>query len=924
MVYGRLICLFILFQSFTAFAQTEIKGILIDSAHRTFLESATISVYEKGDSKVSKVALSDRFGKFILKDLPANKALRAEFTYQGFEKVVIEFKLQTRDRKDLGVINMLMQADELNAVEILAPVRLNGDTIEFNADAFALDTNAVIEDLLHKLPGMVVWGDGMITYNGREIPNVLVNGKPFFGSDKGIALQNIDKEAVKKLQVYDTRPEEKKLEDPLNPNYEMNVVLKEGRERMYFGNLTAAGGTQERYEGNVNLNVANRKTQSTVAYSANNTNKYLNSVDQLLKNTTFKGVGVNADFDSDFLRTGILRQQVLGGRLQYDFKGTGEVNEVNLLTGDILTRWDRTLVRDSSLTQLVSEDGFGANRRSNVSGSEQAFQSQQGHVGYQVNKRRNHRDWSLNASLQLNHEDRQTEYKIDRMFDYAVNQSRLESFQDGHLSNKGMRFSTTLFIGENTGSEANDNFGQWLKYKFELSSNLHQNRSGSRNQTDFQDLLNKDVSRYIHRQYNSVQDGGNHSLAATVEYKSLEFINRLQLSSAVTDARAGDIQNGIYRDNETLTHVSDYNQLIYNSLMRYRLRLYDRNLTGRVSERLSAEGGLGYRLQHERNASTLAYRNVRRQYASPIPEAALKYHYSRAGLFIADARLTYALEETYPTLQQLRPLYDDIDPTYRYFGGANLRETRVQVLSAIFDFREMKAYGIAWKLEASYRNSVNGLSDSIHYSDGQQQVYLVNISRPMQSYRIESHLSKAFLLEGDRNLNLILGINRGWNDRFQFVDGQEQNVEINFGGASLDVFYARLNKMQLAWSSQWNRYERFNPAFSASRSESTEWASGLSASYQLVSRWNIASNLTIRHSSSFFHQNKALVWNGSSTYRLLKGNNLHIKLSAYDLLRQFKGVYQSNLITEFTSGYRNNLQQYFTLSLSYFPRKFGL
>src|SRR5690606_14216306 len=228
MVYGRLICLFILFQSFTAFAQTEIKGILIDSAHRTFLESATISVYEKGDSKVSKVTLS---------------------------------------------------ADELNAVVILAPVSLNGDTIEFNADAFALDTNAVIEDLLHKLPGMVVWGDGMITCNGKEIPNVLVNGEPFFGSDKGIALQNIDKEAVKKLQVYDARPEEKKLEDPLNPNYEMNVVLKEGRERMYFGNLTAAGGTQERYEGNVNLNVANRKTQSTVAYSANNTNKYLNSVD---------------------------------------------------------------------------------------------------------------------------------------------------------------------------------------------------------------------------------------------------------------------------------------------------------------------------------------------------------------------------------------------------------------------------------------------------------------------------------------------------------------------------------------------------------------------------------------------------------------------------------------------------------------------
>src|SRR5690606_17810115 len=275
MVYGRLICLFILFQSFTAFAQTEIKGILIDSAHQTFLESATISVYEKGDSKVSKVALSDRFGKFILKDLPANKALRAEFTYQGFEKVIREFQLQERERKDLGIMNMMMQADELNAVEILAPVRLNGDTIEFNADAFALDTNAVIEDLLHKLPGMVVWGDGMITYNGREIPNVLVNGKPFFGSDTGIALQNIGKDAVQQLQVYGRRPDERRLADPRNPEFEMDVVLREGRERMRFGNLTDAGGTQERDEGNVILNLANRKTQATVAYSANNTNKSL-------------------------------------------------------------------------------------------------------------------------------------------------------------------------------------------------------------------------------------------------------------------------------------------------------------------------------------------------------------------------------------------------------------------------------------------------------------------------------------------------------------------------------------------------------------------------------------------------------------------------------------------------------------------------
>src|SRR5690554_1900561 len=126
MVFGRLICFLILFQSFAALAQTEAKGTIIDSAHHTLLQSATISVYEKGDLKVNKVALSDRFGKFVVKDLPANKSLRAEFTFQGFEKVVIEFQLQAKESKDLGMINMNMRADELNAVEILAPVRMNG------------------------------------------------------------------------------------------------------------------------------------------------------------------------------------------------------------------------------------------------------------------------------------------------------------------------------------------------------------------------------------------------------------------------------------------------------------------------------------------------------------------------------------------------------------------------------------------------------------------------------------------------------------------------------------------------------------------------------------------------------------------------------------------------------------------------------
>lgn len=102
---------------------------------------------------------------------------------------------------------------------------------------------------------------------------------------------------------------------------------------------------------------------------------------------------------------------------------------------------------------------------------------------------------------------------------------------------------------------------------------------------------------------------------------------------------------------------------------------------------------------------------------------------------------------------------------------------------------------------------------------------------------------------------------------------------------------------------------------------------GVSKIYQFVfplkKRWQLNSNGTSRLSSANNYKDHAFIWNMNTTYRLLPGNNLELKLSAYDLLKKNKGLYINNGLTEFSQGYRNNLTQYFMLSLTYFPRKFG-
>lgn len=79
----------------------------------------------------------------------------------------------------------------------------------------------------------------------------------------------------------------------------------------------------------------------------------------------------------------------------------------------------------------------------------------------------------------------------------------------------------------------------------------------------------------------------------------------------------------------------------------------------------------------------------------------------------------------------------------------------------------------------------------------------------------------------------------------------------------------------------------------------------------------------MRYNKSGTYKDDIFIWNTNTTYRLLKGNNLELKLAAYDLLRENKGLYFTNGVTEFATGYTNILTQYYMFSVSYFPRQFG-
>ncbi|HEY9535714.1 MAG TPA: hypothetical protein VIQ77_14355, partial [Mucilaginibacter sp.] len=279
-----------------------VTGLLRDSVHNYVMASATLAIYKVKDNELVSYQLSNNFGKFQFKLMPVGVPLRIVVTHVGYistkKEFIISPKTKTIDLKTINIQRIDLSLKEVVISAAQAPMQMHGDTLEFNASAFKLDTNAVMEDLLRKLPGVTVWGDGAITVNGKTISRLLVDGKDFFGGDNKIALQNIPKNSVQKVQVYQNKEDK----DPITPKTEMNIVLKKDKKDGFFGKFGLGGGTREHYAADGMITYFSPKTQVAVVGAYNNVNKTAYNVNTLMGFNSFKGEGINNDYHSDFTR----------------------------------------------------------------------------------------------------------------------------------------------------------------------------------------------------------------------------------------------------------------------------------------------------------------------------------------------------------------------------------------------------------------------------------------------------------------------------------------------------------------------------------------------------------------------------------------------------------------------------------------------
>jgi len=263
----------------SAFSQATLKGKLVDSTAKTPLGLATVTVFKASDTAIITYRLSNPDGEFKIPGIPFDLNCRMVVSFSGYSGYRKEFTIQ-KDQPvvDLGTITMTASSKLMDEVVIFAerpPIVIKKDTVEFNAAAFKTLPNALVEDLLKKLPGVQVDKEGNIIVNGKPVNRILVDGKAFFGDDPKMATRNLPANVIDKIQVTDDKEEMlRNGDDNLNNvGKVVNITLKKGVKKGWFGKLYAGAGTKGTFETGGIANIYRDTLQVSVLGYFNNLNK---------------------------------------------------------------------------------------------------------------------------------------------------------------------------------------------------------------------------------------------------------------------------------------------------------------------------------------------------------------------------------------------------------------------------------------------------------------------------------------------------------------------------------------------------------------------------------------------------------------------------------------------------------------------------
>lgn len=891
-----------------------VTGRVYDSLYKKGLSYATVSVVQEQDSTLVSFTRADSTGKFRLSGIPKGNYL-ISFSYVGYLPVWKSVRINAGEQLSLGDVPVtdLQHAGEVIVTAKRPPVTINNDTVEFNTENFKTQPNAVVEDLLKKLPGVTVDKDGTVQVNGQRVNRFLVNGKEFFTGDPKLATRNLDADAIDKVQVFDKKSDRSEFTgvDDGQSEKAINLKLKKDRNNALFGRITAGAGTKERYDAQANVNQFKGDRQASFIGMGNNTNRQGFSLSDVMNFTgelargARNGGGVN-------IRIGPNEDN---GGLPVSGMGPNQQGIATTYAGGLNynNSWNRKA--DLNLNGIGSDVNLSTNReisRQNLlPGNSFIYNSTSSDV-------KQSRQQRLNAML-------------DQRFDSFTS---IRFTPQITLQQNDNKSSSNYISSDQTGVKLNEGsaLSQTHSEAFNLNSNLLlRHRFKKKGRT---------ISSTISLAYNSSKQNGNLRTANRFYTGGIALPDSVieQINSRNADTRSIGA-NLVYTEPVGKTSLLEFSGFYNTNTGKSIRNTYDYNgLSGKYDRRnllLSNDfnsryqyggGGINFRSNIKKlsittganlqfaalessNNSTASF--IQRSFTDVLPSLNIQYRRRNTSTL----GLIYSTSTAQPSTFQLQPVADISDPLNTYVGNPDLKRSYTQSVTLnmssvdIYTQNNLFAYLSYSKTDDAVVTSdiikPNGsrISTPVNANGNYYLVASVNAGKPLK--KLKSRVDLGISANLFRNMSLVNGVENAI-DNYSITP----NIGYNFAiDTTIDIsFRARLNLNTAKYALQ----PQLNNSY-VQQVFSFDMNNYLPGGLVL----NNDLNMTVNSGRSDGFNATILLWNLSLSKSFLKQKRAELRFSVMDLLNQNAGINRTANQNFVQDTRYNVLQRYFQLSFSY-------
>ena len=956
-------CLFIflmLLVSALALGQTDsiarltVRGMVYENQSLDPLEGAQVRLLRQDSTQVAG-ALVGKNGLFTLPGIPSGTYV-LKVSFMGFKDQRFSITLP-RKSGNYRVKDILMREDAKVMAEAVVEGKLPemtvvDDTVMYNADAYKLQEGAVVEELIKKLPGVVVNEDGSYTWNGKTVQQFLVDGKEFFGNNRELILKNLPADIVDKVKAYDKQSDYARITgvDDGEEKTVLDLTIKKNKKRGWFGNVDGAYGTHDRYSGRLMVNRFVGDQKFSVVGNANNTQgngltdqqsggvtmnvqkmrnlngeKWRGASDRVRKEPLLELNGsLNGNFSQGKSQTWQNVQSFENPNAAYSNSWNKSANHNRSLSFNYRVEW-----RPDSMTNILLRPNLSWSGSDSRSASESAaflddpytlsadpladYQTLAPLIGVNHRENRNRsesKNLSASASLQVNRRLAKAGRNVTLNAEAGYGHSTSESQSYSHVD----YYQILAITGEDS-----------VYHKIQYNDAPSRNRNFSA-RLSYTEPLGRQVFLQMSYQY------------------SRRFTDRDRTVSSIFDYMPSPIDPYGYYSPYSLYNITadnyrqwqgiaapDIDQCNYttNTYQNHSLRLQLR--LNRTLYRLTVGANLQPQVNEVDYTKGTRHYDVRRSVFNASPNINFRYMFSRQ----EQLEFRYNGQTGQPSITDLIPdTLSNADPLNIRLGNPELKPSFTHNMTASYR-RSVTDRQRTSALNLSFRTTQNSTANRTEYNDQTGG----RISKPV-------NINGNWNASASFNFNTALGPEKYWRinantntsatNAVSYVYQKQTQETVKNRTRGLNASQSLRLSYRRDWESGYNLDAGLSGRFgynhsrasntSASNLDTRTFSYGGSVTLQFP--WGMSFSTDISEQSRRGYADRAmntnqLIWNASLSQRLLRKKTLTLSVRALDLLRQRDNISRAVSATQRADSRNESVNSYVLFSVQYRFGKFG-